>query len=71
MNNHDPNNTFASELAKAVAHWLAYKSLSGFQGLFSEALLMVPVAEYLIGHGYHVAGEQDLHTLRFWKTRRS
>jgi hypothetical protein len=54
---------FAAELGRSVAHWLAFKSLSGFYDLFSEALLMVPVAEHLLGHGYVVKGEQDTKTL--------
>jgi hypothetical protein len=59
------NEMFATGLAEATAHWLAYKQLSGFESLLSEALLMIPVAEYLIEHGYHVAAEQDTKRLDF------
>lgn len=55
------NEEFARGLAHATAHWLAYRGLSGFEKLFSEALLMIPVAEYLLGHGYDVDAERDAH----------
>jgi hypothetical protein len=36
-----------SEICGAVAYWLNYKNLTGLSGLFSEASLTVPIAEYL------------------------
>jgi hypothetical protein len=36
-----------TSICKAIAHWLNYKHLTGLEGLFSEASLTVPIAEYL------------------------
>ena len=35
------------ELAKAVCAWLAYKDLTGGQKILSEAMLTLPISEYL------------------------
>ena len=35
------------ELANATCCWLAYKGLTGFQGMLSEATLSLPIAEFL------------------------
>jgi hypothetical protein len=49
----------AIELAEATSHWLAFKCLSGFENLLGEALLITPVAEYLLGHGWNIEIERD------------
>ncbi len=36
-----------SELAKTTCSWLAYKGLTGFEELFIEAMLSLPIAEFL------------------------
>src|SRR5262245_59775589 len=51
------------ELAQAVQHWIAYKRLTGFEKLLGEGLLMTPVAEYFVGHGWTVTAETDVHEL--------
>ena len=52
-----------SGLADAISHWIAYKQRCGFEGLLSESMLVMPIAEYFIGHGLAVTAEQDLHRL--------
>ena len=47
------------KLANAIAHWLANKRLSGFGNIFSEALLVIPIAEFLLSAGYKIYAEQD------------
>lgn len=46
-------------LCKATAHWLAYKKAAGFEHAFSEALLIVPIAECLAANGYTLRTEAD------------
>jgi hypothetical protein len=36
-----------SDLSRAITYWLNYKRLTGLQDLFSEASLVVPIAECL------------------------
>jgi hypothetical protein len=36
-----------SELAKTTCAWLAYKSLTGFEEIFLEAMLSLPIPEFL------------------------
>ena len=36
-----------SNLSRAVTYWLNYKKLTGLEDLFSEASLVVPIAEFL------------------------
>jgi hypothetical protein len=48
----------AVEFVDVTAHWLAYKRLTKFDSL-SEALLIIPIAEYLQGHRFAVTPEQD------------
>jgi hypothetical protein len=35
------------ELAKTTCSWLAYKSLTGYEDIFVEAMLSVPISEFL------------------------
>jgi len=51
------------ELGDAVAHWLEYKTICGFESLLSEALLVTPISEYLIGKGWQVSAERDYRTV--------
>src|SRR6185437_5450781 len=51
------------QLAAATAHWLEYMSLSGYTELFSEASLIIPVAEYFRGRQWKVAAEVDCYRL--------
>jgi hypothetical protein len=44
-------------LADATAHWLAYKKACGFENVFSEALLIIPIAECLASKGYSIKTE--------------
>lgn len=46
-------------LTDAIAHWLAFKRRAGFQGLINEAAFVMPVAEFLFGHGWKVCAERD------------
>lgn len=50
-----------AELADAISHWMIYKQRCGFDRLLSESMLLMPIAEYFMGHGWAVAAEQDLH----------
>lgn len=50
-------------LGRAIAGWIEFKRLSGFRNLFSEALLAVAVAEFLIGNSWEVEVEQDYRSI--------
>lgn len=46
------------DMSRAVVCWLEYKSLTGMSGLFSEASLAVPIAEFLSRkHGNEIKSE--------------
>lgn len=46
-------------LAEAVSSWLHYKSLTGLNGLFNEASMAVPIAEFLAAkHGAEIESER-------------
>ena len=48
----------AQDICRAVVCWLEYKSLTGMSGLFSEASLAVPIAEFLSRkHGNEIKSE--------------
>jgi hypothetical protein len=34
-------------LARAACCWLAYKHITGFDGVLGEAMLSIPISEYL------------------------
>ena len=53
----------SQELARATAHWLAYKRLSGFDPMFSEALLIIPIGEYFLGKGWNITAEKDCQAI--------
>lgn len=50
----------AQEISEAVSTWLHYQSLTGLKGLLSEALMTIPIAEYLSSvYGREVKAEVD------------
>lgn len=49
-----------NNLAKATAHWLEYKAVSGFKDANCEALLIVPVVECLAANKYYSKTEQNV-----------
>jgi hypothetical protein len=64
------NTETEKQLALATAHWLEYMSLSGYRRLFSEASLIIPVAEYFRGQQWKVAAEVDCYKLLKMKWRK-
>jgi len=56
------NKNHAVDVARATSHWLAYKSLAGFERSLSEATLSTPIAEYLFGHGGQFEPEGDYNS---------
>jgi hypothetical protein len=51
------------QLAEATSLWISYKRKCGFGQLLSESMLLMPLAEFLMGQGWTVASEQDLYTV--------
>ncbi len=52
-----------AELGDAISNWLEYKRICGFEKLLSEALLVTPISEYLVGKGWDVSAERDYRTI--------
>jgi hypothetical protein len=50
-----------AHICPAVAYWLNYKNLTGLSGLFSEASLTVPMAEYLKTKQVHHLRPEVIH----------
>lgn len=55
--------TEAKRLICATAHWLEFKRLAGFECLFGEALMLMPISEFLLGNGWQLDAERDFHSL--------
>jgi hypothetical protein len=52
-----------SEMANAASTWLAYRSLTGFGPVLSEAMLFVPISEYLARTNWKLRPELSYRTL--------
>jgi hypothetical protein len=52
------------ELSSAITGWLQEMKRDGYEQIFNEALLAIPIAKYFLDQGYKVEGETDYHFIK-------